>query len=183
MKFLYKPLKPFFLGQEYGEENTAAHLRQLYATYGLKGHNGLDIGAYRGQPVYCACDGKVSYVETSSGTGLAVEVLSQIGDKYYKHVYGHLQGYNVVRNQEVPVGTVLGWADSTGASTGDHLHFGLKECTKEGKTLNYDNGYKGAIDPLPYMFDAYAIDIAPYFKQLKELIAKLSEILADLMRR
>ena len=183
MKFLYKPLKPFFLGQKFGTENTDPSLRPLYDTFGLKGHNGLDIGAWRGQPVSCACDGTVSYVETTPGSGLAVEVISPVGDRFYKHVYGHLQGYNVVKGQVVAVGDLLGWADSTGASTGDHLHFGLKECTKEGKTLNYKNGYKGAIDPLPFLFDGHAVDAAPLLKRLKGIIAQLSEQLAELLRK
>jgi len=32
---------------------------------------------------------------------------------------------------------------------GIHLHFGLKYCDKYGNALNWDNGYKGGIDPLP----------------------------------
>lgn len=197
-KFLYKPLKPWFVGQRFGEDTVCTDgaryvskpttatcptgFTSLYASLGLKGHNGLDIGAWRGQPVSCAAEGRVHYVETTPGSGLAVEVVSKVGDRYFKHIYGHLQGVNVSKGQEVGVGALLGWADSTGMSTGDHLHFGLKECTALGKTLNKDNGYKGAIDPAPLMFDAYAIDAAPLLSKYKELLAQLIERLSEQLR-
>jgi len=50
----------------------------------------------------------------------------------------------------------MGISDNTGKyTTGNHLHFGLKKCDKTGRTLDYDNGYHGAIDPKPYLVEDF----------------------------
>ena len=40
-------------------------------------------------------------------------------------------------------------------TTGSHLHFGLKEVDNTGRTVNWNNGYNGAIDPAPFFNQAY----------------------------
>jgi hypothetical protein len=35
---------------------------------------------------------------------------------------------------------------------GTHVHFGLR-LYKDGQVQNYDNGFKGSINPLPYFLD------------------------------
>lgn len=40
-------------------------------------------------------------------------------------------------------------------TTGSHLHFTLKNTTADGSTLDWNNGYKGAIDPAPYFVETY----------------------------
>ena len=48
-------------------------------------------------------------------------------------------------------GELIGQADNTGIyTTGDHLHFQIKECDRDGNTHNRGNGYNGAFDPSPY---------------------------------
>jgi hypothetical protein len=53
-------------------------------------------------------------------------------------VYGHLSDFTVHNGQHVHTGDLIGHAGSTGFSTGNHLHFALKE-----------NGH--FIDPSPYI--------------------------------
>ena len=56
----------------------------------------------------------------------------------------------VKTGQTVQAGQSIGHADNTGIyTTGDHLHFGLKEL-KDNQVINHNNGYFGGIDPSPY---------------------------------
>jgi murein DD-endopeptidase MepM/ murein hydrolase activator NlpD len=42
-------------------------------------------------------------------------------------IYGHLNDFTVKNGQHVSPGDLLGHAGNTGFSTGNHLHFGLKD--------------------------------------------------------
>jgi hypothetical protein len=53
------------------------------------------------------------------------------------------------KNIPVETGDVIGYSDNTGASTGDHLHWGMKFCYN-GMTLDKDNGFLGSVDPMLY---------------------------------
>lgn len=192
-KFLYQPVHNMYLFQGFAENKACTDgtkvigtldgqcpsgYSSLYAKFGLNGHNGLDIMAPHGAPIFCSAPGVVFETETDNSGGIGVTVLSQVGDKYYKHLYWHLKSYAVSKGQSVDIGTILGYADNTGASSGDHLHYGLKECDEDGKTLNYSNGFKGAIDPVPFMFDASAQHFSllrQYANLLSELVRRLSE--------
>lgn len=156
------PVTPFKINQGFGVN---------YATYhqfGLQGHNGLDLQAYHGQPVYASHDGMV-ITEIDSKQGHGVVLVSEQkydyldGEAYYKTIYWHLadpvkepQYQSPVKdNQHVKRGDLIGYADNTGFSTGDHLHFGLKPMTVGESILvtsniEQANGYQGAIDPTPY---------------------------------
>lgn len=185
---LYSPVKPFSINQKFGQNP------QIYAQFNMKGHNGLDLMSVHGQPVYAAHDG-IAYWETDSNQGEGVVIFTtqqydyKGGQAYWKTVYWHLADYGAEphykspvldwaqknRNVGMPVkrGDLVGFADNTGFSSGDHLHFGLKPVkTAVGGPIspedatdvaNYQNleqlnGYAGAIDPLPYYNGQYAND-------------------------
>ncbi|MBI2485840.1 MAG: M23 family metallopeptidase [Deltaproteobacteria bacterium] len=57
----------------------------------------------------------------------------------YETLYGHLSKVKVEDGQEVKAGDKIGYAGSTGRSTGPHLHY---EVIKNGKNL----------DPMKYLF-------------------------------
>ena len=55
------------------------------------------------------------------------------------------------------MGDFIGWSGNTGYSTGAHVHLGVRQLVINSKKdvwdceiENYDNGYKGYIDILPY---------------------------------
>jgi murein DD-endopeptidase MepM/ murein hydrolase activator NlpD len=157
MRFIY-PIKiysAYNIGQPFGA-NWAD-----YSQFGLIGHNGVDFPTSRGEPIFAAHDGWiVEQTARETGFGLRISQRIEADGKYYLAIYGHMLRLEVPvditynwDNMTRPVkqGQVIGYVDSTGYSTGDHLHFGLYEYAANGDKLNSNNGYGGAIDPSPYI--------------------------------
>ena len=45
------------------------------------------------------------------------------------------------------------------------------------------NGYFGAVDPMPYLENIYALEFAGLWKRVKELMAIVSDFLGDKLRK
>jgi hypothetical protein len=119
---------------------------QNYAQFGLPGHDGMDIRAPSGSKVFCVAPGEVSQVHrspTGHNYGIHVRVKHRDG---YLTVYAHLQEAFVREGDRVDAGTILGLADNTGNSFGNHLHITLK---KEGARIG--NWPYNIIDPTPFL--------------------------------
>ena len=185
---LWRPVKPFQVFQGYGAENTDPRMVEKYKALGLKGHNGFDIFAPHGTPVRAAHKGEVvvAGLDGSNGTIVVLKTLDKFDYKdtqvYFKTLYGHLvKEVSVLVGDTIEVGQVIGFADNTGFSTGDHLHFGLKpvEVGEEDWkwwNIEQDNGYNGAIDPTPYINEFYAEDYHLVMNNLNEQFSILTEI-------
>lgn len=93
-------------------------------------HDGLDIAANHGNPVYAYTDGRVVEAGWNGGYGNCVLIDHGNG---LKTRYAHLSRIDVRVGQKVKVGQRIGAVGSTGNSTGPHLHF---EVIKNGKTQN-----------------------------------------------
>lgn len=93
-------------------------------------HTGIDLKARYKQPVFATANGYVEYAGWARGYGKLVIIRHKYGFKTY---YGHLAKIRVKRGQWVKAGTVIGYAGSTGRSTGVHLHY---EIRKYGKLIN-----------------------------------------------
>ena len=98
-------------------------------------HWGVDITAGTGTPVHAAADGVVADAEYSPGYGRMVVIDHGNG---MRTLYGHMSRLATVPGQEVRRGEVIGYAGSTGHSTGTHLHFEVRV----GGT---------AVNPAPYL--------------------------------
>lgn len=177
MKLFFKPLDKWIINQKFGENracinnddnktvvtcdghNPPEGYRSVYNM--MKGHNGLDLFATRGTPVFAAAEGTVVEVSTEEERGYGVGILhGPFDNKYFKTRYWHMWYVEVKEGDKVKVGQYLGPADSTGYSSSDHLHFELKETDMLGNTINHGNGYFGAIDPEPYMIDFPASSVS-----------------------
>jgi murein DD-endopeptidase MepM/ murein hydrolase activator NlpD len=95
-------------------------------------HAGTDIGAAQGTPVLAAAAGQVTHGGNLGGYGLVVEIVH--GDGGRETLYGHLSQTLVTEGQWVGQGQVIGLVGSSGAATGPHLHFELRQRSSEGWT-------------------------------------------------
>lgn len=138
--------------------------RTTYAQFGLSGHNGLDLtGAEKGAnvPLYSPIEGIVTEVgdEGKYGYGRYVRIRSIAPDdqgRYKEVILGHLSSSAVWKGKFLyqldSVGISGGKPGTPGCgfSSGAHLHAGLRFLDSSFRVLNYNNGYKGYIDFLPY---------------------------------
>lgn len=103
--------------------------------YGNNGHMGLDIGIPYGTPIYAAESGQVISAEYHWSWGNNVLIWH---NGTYSTRYAHCSSLAVSAGEYVQKGQVIGYAGSTGNSTGNHLHFEV-----------YQNG--GRVDPLNFV--------------------------------
>lgn len=88
-----------------------------------KMHEGLDIAASIGTPVYATADGIVSQAETVAGYGKLVVIDHGYG---YKTYYGHNSKIQVKVGQKVRRSDRIASVGNTGSSTGAHLHYEVR---------------------------------------------------------
>lgn len=173
------PIDNFVLA-EYPKGNVTQWFGENPALYqmavGLKAHNGIDIVAYKGCPLVAVEDGIILEVnDNPKGYGKHFRLLSV--DREW--TYGHCDTITVKQNQKVKEGDILGTMGNTGfvvssatekfwwgeapGDQGTHCHFGLRIVKEDSQgwsypgskiklqVQNYDNGYKGAVDPRPFL--------------------------------
>ncbi len=198
-RIFYWPVSPHTIAQYFGENKGCVDLetnskviacdgnnpppgyKSVYSQ--MKGHSGLDIPAMSWQQCYAAREGTVIEKETEPARGLGIGILhGPYFGRYFKTRYWHLAAIDVDLGEKVNTGAFIGYCDNTGYSSGNHLHFEVKETDQYGNTLNNDNGYFGAIDPMPMMDTVFARDIST-LRSMIERLAVLVDQLADKLRR
>lgn len=111
-----KPIDAMKLSSAYG-------MRVHPVTGRLARHNGIDIPAPHGTPIYATADGIVGRAQRLGGYGLYVEL--EHGNNIQTR-YGHMSSFTVASGQRVKKGDVIGYVGSTGRSTGNHLHYEVR---------------------------------------------------------
>ena len=100
-------------------------------------HNGIDMAAPQGTPIYATRAGKVTKTAyQAGGAGNYVSINHLDG---FSSIYMHMTHYVVQKDQTVSAGQIIGYVGSTGISTGAHLHFGI----------SYAGTY---VNPLAYIY-------------------------------
>ncbi len=102
-----------------------------------KRHNGVDLAAPTGTPIYATADGIVGRADRFSSYGLYVSI--DHGAELETR-YAHMSRLAVSAGERVRKGDVIGYVGSTGRSTGPHLHY---EVRIDGVAVN----------PIPYMVE------------------------------
>jgi murein DD-endopeptidase MepM/ murein hydrolase activator NlpD len=89
-------------------------------------HQGVDLLASCGTPLYAAASGVVRVSQESfGGYGVAVTIDHVVGGQQVSTLYGHMTygSRQVSAGQSVQAGQLIGVVGSTGSSTACHLHF------------------------------------------------------------
>ena len=109
----------------------------INSSYGPRGasfHDGIDIAAAEGTPIYAVERGEVVYSDQLRGYGNMV-IIRHAGA--IASVYAHNQ-INLVRDgQQVAKGEVIAKVGSTGRVTGPHLHFEIRKNNAAQDPLRY----------------------------------------------
>lgn len=171
---IHLPFKYFSVTQHWNNPNPA------YQPFGFKNHNGTDcvsgyanehaVYAPKSWNVYCPVEGfKVQLVRNNpQGGGNELWMLSkekmQIGDKfcYAYFVMCHAEKIFVQVGDEPALGELVMIADSTGFSSGPHVHMGLYRVDYDGIRFTYldQNDANGSYSPESLFSHLFAVDLA-----------------------
>lgn len=193
--------------QWFGENPT------LYANMGMKGHNGIDVISPHGEPLRALEDGTVLDVkEDPKGYGKHIRFISKAADTdgYFREwTYGHNSQNLVAIGDEITAGQVIALMGNTGfvvsgatpfwknnPYAGTHLHLGLRKVKRMKKggwsypgsdiliqVLNYNNGYKGSIDPTPFLLYAEELLEPSTTRNLQMTVIALLRTLLNLLKQ
>ena len=138
----------------------------------LKMHTGIDIDCDTGTIIYAAGSGNVSFAGVSGGYGNLIKITHS---NRYMTYYAHLSRIIVSENSEVTKGQVIGYAGSTGLSTGPHLHFEVRMNNDPIDPSTFLGLVRDIPDVLPDDLKYTEIDI----DKLKNWLNGRNSILAD----
>jgi hypothetical protein len=121
--------RQYSISSEYG-------LRASPFTGTIENHQGLDIPAILGTPAMATADGTVVLVGQSGGYGNFVIIKH---DDKYSTVYGHLNNFASMAQVGAKVKRydIIGYVGSTGRSTGNHLHYEVRQNGQRVNPLDY----------------------------------------------
>lgn len=134
---------------------------------GTNGHDGLDIATFEGDDICAAHSGKVVNARWTQHGGNSITIVSpKIENCYLATIYAHNKELLVKEGDNVVAGQIIAKMGRTGDwCFGVHSHFALylyanpqpdtfqlSYPTGDNFTrLNFNNGWKGALNPLFYL--------------------------------
>ena len=174
---------------------------KFYPLIELRAHNGDDWKLYRGEPIYFNVEAPTTwYSREASDTdgGLGIDVFSkdpiyfeqlpiQAGPQaraYWqnhnkmirvKFRYWHLK--QTWKDVDVHFGELIGYGNSTGASSGDHAHTAMKFVDENDETFDKNNGYAGAVDSSVHFENEFVLDKLKVREQQKTVIQQLQVLI------
>jgi len=162
--------------------------RPFYKSIGMEGHNGEDWACFFKEPIYFPVVAHIKgggvtkwYSKDASDMsgGLGVDVFSRdpvfidilpteagpnatatwkAQNRYLRVKFRFWHLHSGWRDKNVVLGEMVGLGDSTGASSGNHLHWGMKFVDDNDNTLDSNNGYFGGVDFSPWMQNKFILD-------------------------
>jgi murein DD-endopeptidase MepM/ murein hydrolase activator NlpD len=143
-----------------------------FTSLGYSFHNGIDIAAPPGKPIYAAADGVIQDTGTGDGAyGNWVSIkhppLAKYGGKALISLYGHMSSFVAKKGNSVKQGDLIGFEGNTGNTTrllygphrGYHLHFtvfdaegyGVNKGTLTKQFGSYYVPFGATYNPLDYL--------------------------------
>jgi len=145
----------------------AENFQWYYDNAGTNGHDGLDIATFEGDNIMASLAGKVVNARWSQHGGNTITIITPIAEnRYLAILYCHNRELLVKEGDNVVAGQIIAKMGKTGDwCFGVHLHFAvfllsnpepntqqLSYPTGDSFTrLNFNNGWKGALNPLFYL--------------------------------
>ena len=115
-QFLFPLASYKYVSSDYGYRNAPIAGASTF-------HKGIDFAAAYGTDIYAAYDGEVAAASYSGAMGNYIMI--DHGDGLYT-VYEHCSALYVSKGDRVVMGQTIAAVGSTGISTGNHLHFGVR---------------------------------------------------------
>ncbi len=181
---IYRPIQTDYITQGFGENKACINdngkvltkkeicpkdFYDFYLAMNMKGHNGIDLIAWHGEPVYHSADfSGWLHLESDMAGGLGADVVSyepilwceECKENHYCKIrYWHNSDLVGFEKADIKSGDLIAFAGSTGASSGVHVHHALKWCDKDGHAIHDDNGYMGAIDYTSFYENKFILDV------------------------
>lgn len=135
---------------------------------GQRTHEGIDVFAAKGTPIVAVTDGRIGFTGEKGLGGKQVWLRSK--DANHSLYYAHLDSIWVASGVTVKKGDTLGSVGNTGNAkfTPPHLHFGIYQ------------GYGGAVDPLPFVYQLPRIEQSQFPKNFAGPFLKINTSKANL---
>lgn len=163
MQLMLAPLAKMKLTQPFGVNWTGQG--DFYTRFGLKAHNGVDLSCVTGTELIAPIDGDLEQRQEAGGYGTYIRIFGG----GLEVVMAHLQKA-LVPDGRVKAGDIIGLTNNTGASTGPHLHFGVRPIKAD-----YNNGFNGYLDPEPFLSgDAFLTPVDKKYGQSDSASRRLS---------
>lgn len=97
-------------------------------------HEGLDMAAPYGTPIYATADGVVTYAGNRGAYGKFVSIRHEFG---IETRFAHMSAIRVKVGQRVSRGDQIGDIGSTGRSTGNHVHYEVRSSGDATNPMSY----------------------------------------------
>jgi murein DD-endopeptidase MepM/ murein hydrolase activator NlpD len=146
IRLRHLPLDSISVTSPYGKRSITINKRYYWW------HNGTDFRAQLNSPVYAVSDGAVRAARYDNIYGYYIA----IDHGRFGTLYAHLSRMNVTEGNLVRAGQIIGYAGSTGDSTGPHLHFEIRLGTYENfwDRAHCDTGvFMNTADPMLFIED------------------------------
>lgn len=94
---------------------------------GSSWHDGLDLSAPLGTPIYSLADGEVVQAGPADGYGSWIRIKHDLDGEEFESLYGHMPAASITvsAGDKVKAGQKIAEVGSEGFSTGAHLHLGI----------------------------------------------------------
>lgn len=131
-----------------------------YALFGThRNAEAVDLSVYDSTPIIATHHGIVTAFPfgSSSAYGNYVQVQSVCNGHLFFSRYGHLKAIKVPTGKEVNRGDIIGYSDSTGNSTGSHLHYEFRYVNSKTDLVGSPTGGSPSnfFDNPPYMAEPF----------------------------